>query len=499
MRLNGKDFYFDRCLKFIFTGPNLTVENADGTRGNAPLIIEYCPRKDERLCPHLEADIRDMPSPNEKDRPGYSGVLKIYNPGKDILTLVAKSVTWFYDYASKANGEPAAGRNQDGAAQRYYNNKLKVAVYAGYWDEDINDGGYGNAPIMAGYVNNTYYYRQGNDDILTMYCHDVDMAKSGALANAYGEMFAKEDSVIENYVKQMDDRRSGKKTFDQTFKHLVDYWGKNYIGTAPTQNATQTFISSISNTDRDRYKVFYVTDPSSYFADMQTKGGTGAVVEDPNLADYCRTAPSTSGFYTNADNIEGMLNELCNYGGVELDWQFDNIYARKPVFIVYRKEKSIAPVKKLKDKGVVNIWNFQNLLEQPVIDGTGSLSIKMFFNKQCVPWAYIGLQMSDEEELGDGVVTLENAGLFSMGGKIVGGFAGQAQNPAIATTQLSGSAAIGAVLNNEARGAAFGYLFNHAYLIVTTQHKLNTHGNEWFTAVKTAPLIRGKLATENTR
>lgn len=499
MNLKGNKFYFDRCLKFVFTGPNLTVENADGTRGNAPLTIEYCPRKDERLCPHLEADIKDMPSPNEKDRPGYSGVLKIYNPGRDILTLVAKSVTWFYDYASKGNGEPAAAKNQEGAAQRYYNNKLKVAVYAGYWDEDINDGGYGNAPIMAGYVNNTYYYRQNTDDVLVLYCHDVDMAKSGALANAYGEMFAKDDDAIDNFMKQMDERRSGKQTFDQTFKHLVDNWGQQYLAFSSKQDSTTEFISGLTGTKKEKYQVFYVSDPSAYYADMQAKGGQGAVVEDPTLANYCRNAATTQHFYTNASSIEGMLNELCNYGGVSLDWQFDNIYTRTPVFIVYRKEKSITPVKGIKDKGVVQIWNFQNMLEQPTIDGTGSISLKMFFNKQCVPWAYVALQMTDSNELGDGVATVEQMGLLSHSGRIVGGFAGQAQNPAIATTQLSGSAAIGAVLNNNSRGASFGYLFNHAYLIVSTQHKLNTHGNEWMTHVKTVPLIRGKLATENTR
>jgi len=498
MNLKGRKFNFDRCLKFVFTGPRLTVTDENGTIKRSPLTIEYCPRKDERLCPHLEADIKDMPSPNEKDRPGYSAVLKIFNPGNEIMTMVAKSVTWFYDYTNNGNGEPAKARSQEGSTQLYYANKMRVAVYAGYYDEDIADGDYGNAPVMDGYVNNTYYYRQGTDNILVMYCHDVDMSKSVDTASAYGAISSRTDEAIQSFIDHMDERRSGKESFDTTFKNLVNYFGQDYLGRSFGDSVTD-FLSSVTAKDKDKYKVFYVANPQSYYADMQAQGGNGHVVEDPALAAYCKEAGITTSFYTNASDLPGMLNDLCNYAGMELDWQFDDKYAKKPVFIVYRKQQSMASVAKLKDKGVVTIWNYQNMLEQPTIDGTGSISMKMFFNRRCIPWAYIGLQMYEGKDVDEGIPALEQMGLLSVDGRIAGGFAGQAQNPAIATTQLSGSASIGAVLNNTTRGPAFGYLFNHAYLIVSTQHKLNTHGNEWMTLVKTAPLIRGKLASENTR
>lgn len=498
MNLKGRKFNFDRCLKFVFTGPRLTQTDENGTVSRAPLTIEYCPRKDERLCPHLEADIKDMPSPNVKDRPGYSAVLKIFNPGNEIMTMVAKSVTWFYDYTNNGNGEPAKARNQEGSAQLYYANKMRVAVYAGYYDEDNNDGDYGNAAIMDGYVNNTYYYRQGNDNILVMYCHDVDMSKTSSVASAYGLAGSATDDAIQTFINNMDERKSGKKTFDATFKNLVEYFGQDYIGRSQ-ETGVSSFLSSLTTKSKDKFMVFYVISPQAYYADMEASGGQGHVVEDPTLAAYCRDAANTSSFYTNASDIAGMLNDLCNYGGMELDWQFDNKYARKPTFIVYKKQKSMSSVKGLKDKGVVTIWNYQNMLEQPTIDGTGSITMKMFFNRRCMPWAYIGLQMYEGDEVDEGIPALNQMGLLSVDGRIVGGFAGQAQNPAIATTQLSGSASIGAVLNNTSRGPAFGYLFNHAYLIVSTQHKLNTHGNEWMTLVRTVPLIRGKLASENAR
>lgn len=486
MKLNGRDFFFDRCLKFVFTGPKITVTDSEGTVSRGQLTVEYCPRKDERLCPHLEADIKDMPSPNVKDKPGYSGVLKIFNPGKDILQMVAQSVTWFADFTGNANGEPTAASRSDAAVKKYYANKMRVAVYAGYYDEKMADGDYGGVPIMDGYVNNTYYYRKGNDNILTFYCHDVDMAQASAKVTSYGEMAAKEEDKIKEYLTYSDERRKGKTTFDATFKNLVNNYEKNIRPFLPTS---------------EWFRVLYVRSPEEYYYTVKENPNVGTSVEDPGLAAVCRDTMNTQSFYTNGERITDMLNDLCNYNGMNLGWQLDNKYASKPTYIVYTKESAVK-VKtnhKLQDKGVVTIWNFQNLLEQPVIDGTGSLTVKMFFNRRCAPWAYIALRVTTDMDLDENFATFEQMGLLLQGSKIVGGFAGQAQNPAIATTQLSGSTGVAASLGNKGRALDYGYLYNNAYLIVTTNHKLNTHGNDWSTFVKTVPLVRGTLARENTR
>lgn len=486
MKVNGRVFNFDRCMKFVFTGPKITTTDAEGTVSRGQLTVEYCPRKDERLCPHLEADIKDMPSPNTKDKPGYSGVLKIFNPGKDIVQMVAQSVTWFAEYTTNANGEPTANARSDASVKKYYANKMRVKVYAGYYDEDMGDGDYGNAPIMDGYVNNTYYYRKGTDNILVLYCHDVDMTQASSKILGYGEMTAKEEDKLEEYLSYSDERRKGKATFDATFKNLVNNFEKELRPLLPIS---------------EWFRVIYVRSPEEYYYNAKENPNVGVSVEDPRLAAVCRDTLNTTAFYTNADKISGMLNDLCNYQGLNLGWQLDKTYASKPTYIVYTKESAVK-VKtnyKLNDKGVVTIWNFQNLLEQPVIDGTGSLSVKMFFNRRCAPWAYIALRVTTDLELDEGFATINQMGLFLQGSKLVGGFAGQAQNPAVSTTQLSGSTGVAASLGNKGRALDYGYLYNNSYLIVSTNHKLNTHGNDWMTYVKTVPLVRGTLARENTR
>lgn len=486
MKINGRDFYFDRCIKFVFTGPRITTTDTEGTVSRGRLTVEYCPRKDERLCPRLEADIKDMPSPNVKDKPGYSGVLKIYNPGKEIVQMVAQSVTWFAEFTTTANGEPTASARSDAAVKKYYANKMRVAVYAGYYSEDMQDGDYGNTPIMDGYVNNTYYYRKGNDNILVLYCHDVDMTQASAKITSYGEFAAKNEVTIDDFLKTSDERRKGKATFDTTFKNIVQYFEKDVRPLLP---------------QKEWFRVLYVRSPEEYFYKVKEDPNTGQSVEDPKLAEVCRDKLNTTSFYTNAERAPEMLTELCNYQGLNLGWQLDRVYASKPTYIVYTKESAVT-VKtnyKLQDKGVVTIWNFQNLLEQPVIDGTGSLAVKMFFNRKCTPWAYIALRVTTALELDEGFATIDKMGLFTQGSKLVGGFAGQAQNPAVATTQLSGSTGVAASLGNRGRALDYGYLYNNAYLIVSTNHKLSTHTNEWMTYVKTVPLVRGNLSRENTK
>lgn len=496
MRLNNREYFFDRCLKFVFVGPKLTITETD-KNGNtitrrAPLTIEYCPRKDERLCPRLEADIKDMPSPNKKDRPGYSAVLKIYNPGADILNMVANSVNWVADYiARNANGEPQATELSGNSLKKYYDNKMMVAVYAGYYSETMKDGDYGDAPIMNGYVNNTYYYRKGNDNILVLYCHDIDMAQSSASITDYGALAAKEKYLT--LVSEQENERKGKATFDATFKSLVENFEKGL-------DLRVSLLDRISG-DTERFRVLYVGSPQAYYSAVRDNPNVGTEVEKPELAAACKDSSSfpTSGFYTTRERIEEMLEDLCNYGGYNLAWQLDTIYARIPTYIVFYKGSSIQA--ELPDKGIVKIWNFQNLMEMPVIDGTGSLSVKMFFNRKCLPWAYLELKVTTDV-VDEDFANFTQMGMLENGGKIVGGFAGQAQNPAIQTTQLSGSSSIGAVNDINKRGKDYGYLYNKPYLIISTQHRLTTHGTEWTTSVHTTPLLRGALANEarkNTR
>lgn len=491
MRLNDREYFFDRCLKFVFTGPKLTVTEKD-EQGNtitrrAPLTVEYCPRKDERLCPHLEADIKDMPSPNEKDRPGYSGVLKIYNPGYEILNMVADSVVWTSDFNKKTNGEPQATELSGNALKKYYESKMMVAVYAGYYSDTMKDGDYGHAPIMHGYINNTYYYRKGNDNILVLYCHDIDMAQASASITDYGALAAKEDYMT--LVNDYDSDRKGKSTFDATFKHLVD--------TFETGISYETSVIDQIQGSTEKYRVLYVGSPAGYYAAVRNNPNVGTKVEDPVLAAACKDSATflTSGFYTNKEHLSEMLNDLCCYGGKNLGWQLDAVYATVPTYIVYYKKTAIKA--EIPDKGIVKIWNFQNLLEMPSIDGSGSLGIRMFFNRRCLPWAYIELKVTDSE-VDEDFASLGQTGLTQKEGRIVGGLAGQSQNPAVQTTQLSSNIGVGALYDKDRRAIEYGYLYNKPFLIISTQHRLNTHGTEWTTSVHTTPLIKG-TTTENAR
>ena len=510
MKINDKFFNFDRCLKFVFSSGAV----------NGTLTVEYCPRKDPKLCPRLEAQIKDMPSPSTKDRPGYSATLTIYNPGHELLRTVANSCAWITDYTNSANGESRASEVSGGAVQKYYQHKLFVEVYAGYFKEDIKnnmgteknpqygDGDYGDAPIMAGVVNNSYFFRKGHDNVLVLYAHDIDFTSLPKTVTNIGALAAKDASTAVQFEENATTVR-GKPTFDLTIKNLIAmYEDKKRVESGDNSSGMWTDVLATERTpNAGWFRVLYVQSPQAYYdfikGNPSLKGG-GNEIEDPNLAARLKDPTVanrmyTEGWYTTASDLHGMLNDLCSYGGFRLGWKEDRIYATKLTYIVYELGNA---TKKwtLPNKGSVQIWNYQNLVEMPTIDGSGSMNIKMWFNRKCAPWAYIGLRFAQQtgtDEKGnpipvDGLfVDPSKTGMLFNGDKLIGGIGGKAQNPAVATTQLSGSAAISGVLAGSSAIKNSGYMFNHDWLIVTVVHDLSTHGNQWTTQVRTAPLFSG--------
>ena len=177
------DFNFDRCLKFVFSGGNLGSDRKNGQTVARKFVIEYNPRKASYLCPRLEAEIIDTPASALKNTPGYEARLKIYNPTRELLSLIASGITNILESGSVGN---------------YYASKLRVSVYAGYYAQqaekktslkqkllpkktektnvattnaiDAQDRAtYGSVPIFSGYVNNSLYVHKSTDNIFKFF------------------------------------------------------------------------------------------------------------------------------------------------------------------------------------------------------------------------------------------------------------------------------------------------------------------------------------------
>ena len=88
MKVNGVDYNFGRMLKVELINP--------GARGNTSVActIEYCPYDAADKCPRIDAKVTDLPSADSNDYPGYTAEVKIYNPNRKIIELIAQNAKW---------------------------------------------------------------------------------------------------------------------------------------------------------------------------------------------------------------------------------------------------------------------------------------------------------------------------------------------------------------------------------------------------------------------
>lgn len=518
MKLSTNDFNFDRCLKFVFSGGNLGSDRKNGQTVARKFVIEYNPRKAEYLCPRLEAEVIDTPASALKNTPGYEARIKIYNPTRELLALIASGITNILESGSVGN---------------YYGSKLRVSIYAGYHSEqaqsteegkklpkktdktnitttnavDSQDRAtYGSVPIFSGYVNNSLYVHKGTDSILTLACHDVDMT-----ANQFNQMRmrAQADSFVPVYQNKQEDLRlkPNKPTFDLAFRWLVTklaqycYPTKYQVefGSSDPDNMVPVPESDRGLTHTGWFDVIYVKDPSVYKETVAAGYGLDAVARDRDLETVATDSSVANpidvrGFYTLASREPDALNDLCSADGRRLGFIKDEEHFGKTIYVVYRRgnKKNTAH---LNTKGLVKVINFQNLLDTPSVSASGCLNVKMWFNRDCEVWKHIALIL-DSTYTGNveesGVLNINNLNFASnKNNQLIVPLGGSSDNAAIATTQLSTSMAVSAAAQYQDVAAKNGYMFNVGLLMTKVIHKLSTHGKDWTTTVQTVPMLAG--------
>lgn len=517
--MTAKQFNFDRCLKFVFTGGSLGKERDPDTGAMVPVkfVVEYNPKKAEYLCPKLEAKIIDTPASTLKNRPGYEAELKIYNPNHDLLSVISSGI----QYINKAN-----------TVYSYYDSKVKVSVYAGYYADEpggldkkekvpkksksqnlvVNDatakqdGATYGEPLFSGFVNNSILVHKGPDNILTLACHDIDMT-----ANQFNQIKIglKKVKDIPVWSKEMEDKRykPNKNTFDASFKWLIRHLSTDYYpeSSRRVEGMSPIKVEIPAPMNRDTmspwFEVFYVSSLSAFETAAQTLDGleTTRSFWDENLR-VKAIDPSVlnklkcNGFYTLKSFLPDALNELCAFSGENLGFQKYEMYG-VTIFCVYRRGNRKNTVS-LNTGGVVKVINFQNLLDTPTVAPNGSMSVNMWFNRDCKCWKYIALVL-DSTYTGDvehtGVLNINNLNFLQNPetGKLIVPLGGSTSNAAIATTQLSTSMPVAAAAAFQQVAAKEGYMFNTGFLMTKVTHKLSTHGKDWSTTVQTVPLMMG--------
>lgn len=489
MKVNGVDYNFGRMLKVELINP--------GARGNTSVActIEYCPYDAADKCPRIDAKVTDLPSADSNDYPGYTAEVKIYNPNRKIIELIAQNAKWLLvpDENEYSNASPEKKEKiTTNDLQNYYSQKLQMRIYAGYWTKATKDAGY--TEIFCGYINGSSLVHNGTDDILTIGAHDINVDRMDVNAITESLYAAAGIEHEEKWKIKNRDWYKGAASWDLTFKKYIRFFEREKI------NNGKLVQTTVEDSGSDSwFRVLYVTSVKDYLNARAANFSDQSYLAN-GLKVHLSSIPNTRGpgldgdmrvFYTNGRNLPSMLNQLCAVDGLKLGWKRFILGENKLTYIVYQLGEGIkfGPI----EKGDIVIYNYQNLLATPSVNGAGCLDVKMLFNPECIPWRRIALQLEPLLGKKQGVADIKSfETAVTVNGQIVGVMAASSSLFSSApTNQITGTQAVAAQNKVEEDGRADGYMFNTGFPITKVVHTLSTHDSAWHTQVTTVPMVRG--------
>lgn len=478
MIVNDVNYNFDRILR-------VTVSATEGGE-EKQFVIEYCPRADERLNARIDVTEKEVPIVNTKHNgPGFSAQVKIYNPPVELVGMINQHANWSL---------------QNTNLRQYYAGRCWVTIDAGYWnpqkaasaqkiegtteadEQSKKDAGRDYNRIFGGWLNTSAYYRKGVDNILEIFCHSIRILDSENQEMIQAAQVAKSGYSEVVFREKMDSPAvgSGSKGWDRMMREIITKYAevkapKNNFGVLRTQFARNASLAPVDVKPEDRtdlnkfYYVNYIYEPSN-LSDIESVKRA-----DPDLKRQAETM-NTSGYVINGKTFYEKIQEMCDrFPGLRYheDLTYDDGYSRYyfwlPVGGSGRKANTTNRSLPSNSAPDVTIYNFQNFLQVPSVDGAGCFTIKMLFNPGIKPNNKLMLKWVDElthngviSSLTKGVSTTAKIGQYypSLQGGVF-------------------NAQVAAILGTN------GDLFNVSYTVAYITHKLSTHTSSWSTEVKT--------------
>lgn len=423
---------------------------------------------------------------SDKTSPGYSATVKLYNTGNkllDFLKPASSGENFFFDYM---------------------NNQCRIDIYAGYWQHELvgdidPQKKYGYDLVFTGYVNSSARYRNGVDDVFELYCFHTKIDKlngKSEVKKALNELIMNKQGFSEGDIERLlKDSYSTYQGIEMSLEHALR---KTIMAQAPEMSSRFNVAARAINYVSDRRDsavalASYSTDTgvpvvnrsSSGWFSMQfikqtsikdLESGVRVNNEDTELQNEVKNKKMR--FSINQDNdkvspgkLRSEINRLISASGISMSY-YGYLLLDGMVFLYFYRPEAVTTGKykgSVSSKDKITITNFQNFLEAPAVDGTGSITAKMMFNKNCHPGMYLEFKWDEEVKS------------FNSISKGTEGMSLNASLAAQTTSLIAGQYNLQA----SSLSQTDGYLFNKAFKILNVEHRLSTHGSDWSTTVKT--------------
>lgn len=444
---DGQEYCMDRIMRVTVKGPS-------GTQ-----VMEYCPNADKRLCVKMEATLKYLPMSQPKNnRPGFSAVVKIYNPPAGLITLIDKHANWPIGQSS---------------AQAYYRGRCSVLVEAGYWDYDAKDGR-DYKRLFEGKLNTSAYYRKGVDDILELYYHNIELTDkeinsmttaAKAASSDYQSTFYEESKASDSKGKFYG---SADKSWNGLMWDLISKYNNEVVDTDSIVAKLQAIANGTLN--NPKFSIHYIMAPTdSHNPDDGAQYDTSLEKEADKL--------STKYLVLNGKTFRDQIQEMCDFFPTTLRYNI-KVKDNTAHYYFWKVGTGKAANKKWQTTDKLVIYNYQNLLEAPSVDGTGCLTVKMMFNANARAGKGIELRWVDGLKIGSAISDYTQ------------GAASTAQLKNYYPSLQAGRYSIQVkALQYAKEQQGKGDIFNIPFKIGYVTHTLSTHGSAWHTEVKTLPFL----------
>lgn len=440
--------------------------------GDRTETIEYCPYDSELFDARIDATIKYIPMvQNKNGRPGFSAEVTIYNPPASLIGIISGRISW---PIGLANGTATQKTVTD-----YYNMRCRVSIDAGYWDNGKRN--YTN--LFGGHLNTSSYYRKGTDNILKLMCHNVKLSPSDVNRMTYASYVNGDlQKAIYNQVSSEWGSGLEKKTWVNLADRVITEFEtqkapkvSSVVDDSKKQMSVATTIVTAS--DRKKPRSFYEIRPIKPPKDL-IHPGNGSEPDYPLEVELQRTV--LDNFVPHGNDFESNMQELVDSFPGPLRWKADYDFTDGYTRYYYWLAKGggdSETASRVEKAGTITIYNFQNFLEAPSVDGSGCFTIKMLFNPAVWPNKDLMLKWDDKLSFGNAApLTKGVSSTASLGQFYPSLQAGlyQAQVYAVTYRQYKD---------------ANGYLFNKPFRIAYVTHRLSSRGNSWSTEVKTVSMI----------
>ena len=523
MIINGREYRFNRILKIEFLKSG----------GKVDYTVEFNPLKKRELCARIDVDILGLPQPVKTNSPGFSASVIFYNPSPELLSNIAQQNKFVHDYvdekpksdadeldmsAPQSDGDMPDDQmiylsdlqtstsketvaNIDQTLKKFYKNRYQVRVLAGYYDPQTQTEHYSH--LFTGYLNGSAFWHQGTDNILQVNCHDIDLSniEPGTILTSLSK---EARQAIESQQKALwTQKRQGKKTFDDTVRNYIQWF-------APQEVRDGKIYKREDGEEKlKNFDVWYVKSQNQVRTGLKNTGTFDKSWEYPQLKLLMTStrskqprAPDMSEFYSLKASLREMLSDACaavflnkkSGEAIKIGWDLieDNVSKSTYIFYPLGNDPKTVPAKNATHR----IWNYQNLLEAPSIDGSGCLTIKMMLRPEIKTQDSIALMLSNDLGAEEGLVPVASfdSSIHYGTNRMLGTLSSTANLRTTPTVQLSEAASVSSLRKKTKDAVYGGYMFNYGFVIKRYEHRLSTHNSDWSTEVKTVPMYGGTKA-----